>query len=138
MTLRNLIEVLKDKLETEPFVNQVTFGDVYNVNNDIDIEYPLVNLDVVSSVITKEMNTSYVMNLYYIDRLTENESNYIDICSAVNYTINSLVNKFAYENDIDINIQSNIQYFQQNFRDKCSGGYITINIVDYTPYDYCN
>lgn len=111
----NFIQILK-KLEAYalsiPYVNSTNTGDIYEfLNGNTGVKYASVNIDITSS--TRNDNLiSYSIYLYYVDRLTEDKSNWIEIKTTAEYVLNSIVN-YAAENLGDIDDGYVINYFEQ-------------------------
>lgn len=138
MNYRNLVDKIKTVILQEDFVNTFECGDVYTINNKVNTEYSLLCFELQNVRLNKKTKVNeYVFRVYYIDLLTESLDNINDINAATIYTFNSMLNRFENEEDIDMDITSDIMFFTQSFRDKCAGGYATITVKEYSPYNYC-
>ena len=78
----NFIQLLR-KLEAYslslPYVNSTNTGDIYEyLNGSPNVKYSSVNIDITSS--TRNDNLiRYSIYLYYVDRLVEDKSNWIEV-----------------------------------------------------------
>lgn len=125
----NFIQILK-RLEAYaislPYVNDVNLGDLYEyLNGKPNVKYASVNIDINQS--TRNDNLiSYSVYLYYIDRLTEDKSNWKEVKTTAEQTLNSIINFAAGFGDVDDGWT--INYFEQQFADYCAGGWVQFNL----------
>lgn len=125
----NFIQILK-KLEAYslslPYVHSTNLGDIYEyLNGKPNVKYASVNIDINQS--TRNDNLiSYSVYLYYVDRLVEDKSNWIEVKTTAEQVLNSIVNYAAGIGDIDDGWT--IHYFEQQFADYCAGGYVQFNL----------
>lgn len=125
----NFIQILR-KLEAYslslPYVHSTNLGDIYEyLNGKSNVKYAAVNIDINQS--TRNDNLiSYSIYLYYIDRLTEDKSNWMEIKTTAEQVLNSIVNYAAEIGDVDNGWT--INYFEQQFSDYCAGGYVQFNL----------
>lgn len=125
----NFIQILK-KLEAYslslPYVHSVNLGDIYEyLNGKPNVKYAAVNIDINQSTRNDNLS-SYSVYLYYIDRLTEDKSNWMEVKTTAEQVLNSIVN---YAAEIgDVNDGWTINYFEQQFADYCAGGYVQFNL----------
>lgn len=78
----NFIQILK-KLEAYslslPYVNSTNLGDIYEyLNGSTNVKYASVNIDINQSTRNDNLIT-YSVYLYYVDRLVEDKSNWIEV-----------------------------------------------------------
>lgn len=110
----------------DPNVGSVLYGDVYQLNHLQDIKYPAV---VVTSGEHRgnvdEYYFTYQVNLFYVDRLTDNDANKIDVHTSAISFINGLIK------DLDETMligNYNVRLFNERFNDVCAGAYVTVDI----------
>ena len=125
----NFIQILR-KLEAYslslPYVNSTNLGDIYEyLNGKPNVKYAAVNIDINQSTRNDNLS-SYSVYLYYIDRLTEDKSNWMEIKTTAEQVLNSIVNYAAKIGDVDDGWT--INYFEQQFSDFCAGGYVQFNL----------
>lgn len=126
MNYKDTIKKILDTSSKHIYVNEVGSGDVYEFLNSGEHQYPIVFLTV--DTVTKEISTyndNYTLNgyLYYIDRLTENEDNKLEVQSQSLTTLFSIFEKLGY----DITT-INATLFTQKFTDMCAGAYTNFNL----------
>ena len=125
----NFIQILK-KLEAYslslPYVHSTNLGDIYEyLNGSPNVKYASVNIDINQSTRNDNLS-SYSVYLYYIDRLTEDKSNWMEVKTTAEQVLNSIVNYAAEIGDVDNGWT--INYFEQQFADYCAGGYVQFNL----------
>lgn len=126
----NFIQIMK-KLEAYslslPYVNEVNLGDIYEfLNGNPNVKYASVNIDINNSVRNDGL-ISYSVYLYYVDRLTEDKSNWMEVKTTAEQVLNSIIN-YAAEQIGDVNDGWTINYFEQQFSDYTAGGYVQFNL----------
>lgn len=126
MNYKDTIKHILDISSKHIYVNEVGFGDIYEHLNSGEHKYPIVFLtvDTVNKEITN-INDNYTLNgyLYYIDRLTDNEENKIEVQSQGVTTLFSIFEKLGYDfSTISVTL------FTQKFADLCGGGYVNFNL----------
>ena len=125
----NFIQILK-RLETYsmslPYVNEVNLGDIYEyLNGRPNVKYASVNIDINQS--TRNDNLiSYSIYLYYVDRLTDDKSNWKEVKTIAEQALNSIINYAAQIGDV--NDGWVINYFEQQFADNCAGAWVNFNL----------
>ena len=125
----NFIQILK-KLEAYslslPYVNSTNLGDIYEyLNGSPNVKYASVNIDINQSTRNDNLIT-YSVYLYYVDRLVEDKSNWMEVKTTAEQVLNSIVNYAAEIGDVDDGWT--INYFEQQFADYCAGGYVQFNL----------
>lgn len=125
----NFIQIMK-KLEAYslslPYVNEVNLGDIYEfLNGKPNVKYASVNIDINNSVRNDGL-ISYSVYLYYVDRLTEDKTNWMEVKTTAEQVLNSIINYAAQIGDV--NDGWTINYFEQQFADYCAGGYVQFNL----------
>ena len=125
----NFIQILK-KLEAYslslPYVHSTNLGDIYEyLNGSPNVKYASVNIDINQSTRNDNLIT-YSVYLYYVDRLVEDKSNWMEVKTTAEQVLNSIVNYAAKIGDVDDGWT--IHYFEQQFADYCAGGYVQFNL----------
>ena len=125
----NFIQILK-KLEVYslslPYVHSANLGDIYEyLNGKPNVKYAAVNIDINQSTRNDNLIT-YSVYLYFVDRLVEDKSNWMEIKTTAEQVLNSIVNYAAEIGDVDDGWT--INYFEQQFSDYCAGGYVQFNL----------
>lgn len=126
----NFIQIL-NKLEAYsmsiPYVKAVNLGDIYEyLNGKPNVKYASVNIDINQSTRNDNL-TGYSVFVYYVDRLTEDKSNWKEIKTTADQVLNSIINYAAqYIGDVDDGWVVN--YFEQQFADNTAGGWVNFTL----------
>lgn len=131
MFLKDIIEFIKKEAEKIPNVNTVMVGDVLKLNNS-DVEYSAVVI-----VPTTADFDSYEITIFYADKVSDDESNVVDIQSHSVEIIKNIAGKIknADFDDITEVETDKFELFTQRFNALCAGCFTTIT-VSYDNGDY--
>lgn len=133
MTLYEIRKALNDISIEQPNVREyIKSGNVYDLNSERNTKFGVFcctnathEYDVENALM------KYTFYLYYIDRLSSDESNKTEIQSTGISTINNIVRTLVDDYDVDV---STITYdlFTERFTEMCAGvwGTITISVYD--------
>ena len=122
MSLYDIIQNILDVSKNHNLVREVGEGDIYNYLNSSEHQYPCVFLTVSS--INDDLNLRNVnCTLFYVDRLTSDESNKILVQSLGLSVLSDIVERIA--GDVDT-----VEYttFTEKFTDLCGGVYASLSI----------
>lgn len=127
MNFTQVLKALKAYSMSLPYVNDVNLGDIYEyLNGKPNVKYATVNIDINQA--TRNDNLiSYSIYLYYVDRLTEDKSNWKEIKTTAEQVLNSIVN-YAGQKLGDIEDGWIINFFEQQFADNCAGGWVQFSL----------
>ena len=105
-------------------IKTVFVQDIYQINNNPDISYPVL---VIESDETRETLDlwQYRFRLTYVDILAEDQSNLIDIQSTGMELLSKLLRDIPENWNLT---SSSYRTFLQRFNDECSGTYCWINL----------
>ena len=128
MTLIETIKTLESVASRQPSVKMVVENDVFRLNSISDAKYGVFafvqgqhSSSVDSGVIT------YTFTLFYVDRLTNDRSNQIEIQSVGIQTLDNIIRELD-----DMGIYSEqtytFQVFNQRFVDECAGVFCNVNL----------
>lgn len=128
MTLKYIVDTIKSIALLQPNVRTATEGDVYDVlNGNPNVKYGVIHITQSSH---KQQNNQdiYGFNLFYIDRLLDDNSNKLDIQSIGKELISNILMTLDETFDTET---SNITYqpFTERFNDLCAGVYVSVNIA---------
>ena len=129
MTLLQIINELLKIGGKQKNVNYTGEGDIYTLNANASIDYGV--FFITQNQHTQDENTiTYSLNLYYIDRLLENEQNTLPIQSTGMIVLGNIINKFNESVD-ECEIEYSITYqpFTHRFADACAGVYAVVNLT---------
>lgn len=137
MTLFETIRIINDLAASEPNINTLVLsGNVFDLNtNNISVKYSTFCCEQMTHQRTEEEFLIYNFRLYYIDRLTEDSRNRIEVQSVGIQTLESILHKVR---DLDIfGVQSDYTYtpFTNRFEAWCAGVFCEVGIQ--VPADYC-
>lgn len=119
--LNNIIEVAKK----HPNINSTFIGDVYELNHRNDVDYcAFVITQGTHRVNSDEDYIDYTLNLFYVDRLTADESNRTQIHSSGIDFMNSLLKAVEKLGVVVVEHTENV--FNERFNDVCAGVYATV------------
>ena len=137
MTLYETIKTINNVAASEPNINTIVLsGNVFDLNtNNITVRYSTFCCEQMTHQRTEEEFMIFNFRLYFIDRLTEDMRNRIEIQSKGIETLESILHKIR---DLDIfGITSDYTYtpFTNRFEAWCAGVYCEVGIQ--VPADYC-
>lgn len=128
MTLIELIDKLQNIAKNKPNIGYVGEGDIYSLNSLPNIDYGV--FFITQDTHTLDENTAYYkLNLFYVDRLTDNESNRLTVQSNGIMAITNIINELVYSENVDIDYPLEFTPFYQRFADECTGVYCTITLI---------
>lgn len=108
------------------------YGDIYNLNHIQEVKYPaLVVTNDTHEV--NDMLMKYNFNIFYVERLTANKANKIDVHATAIRMLNSILQDLDNEYIIGDNYQ--IITFEEKFNDVCAGAYTKVSME--LPLDLC-
>lgn len=127
MTYKEIIKIIKNISLALPDVESFYTGDVYEINKDQSVKYGsvvLTNQEHSFDNVNDQFNYNFV--LFYIDRLTDDENNRIDVQTAGINALTTIVKTIEDYGCIIDNVRYNV--FKERFNDWCSGVYGTFSI----------
>lgn len=125
LTLYSAINNLKDIAWSIPNIRTVKVGDVYKLNEDPEVEYSVINISQGTHRSDSDW-MYYNFNIFFIDRLTSDMSNKLDIQSHAIAVLNYIISHLP--DDMIIEEQYEFQVFEERFHDLCAGAYTTVTI----------
>lgn len=139
MTLFETIRIINDIAASEPNINTLVLsGNVFDLNTDnITVKYSTFCCEQMTHYHSEEYQDfiQYGFRFYFIDRLTEDSKNKIEVQSKGIQTLESIIHKLR---DLDIlGISQDYTYtpFTNRFEAWCAGVYAEVQIL--VPSDYC-
>ena len=125
MTIQEIINILQKIALTQPNVRSVGEGDIYDtLNAEASTKYAYFFITQNRHQQTEDTDR-YSLNIFYIDRLTDDKSNKLQIQSIGKEVLGNVFNTFCEEFDIEV---PTIEYqvFTERFSDYCAGVYATV------------
>ena len=138
MTLFETIRTINQVAATEPNINTLVLsGNVFDLNtNNITVKYSTFCCEQMTHHHSLEDEFMYYgFRFYYVDRLTEDSRNRIEIQSKGIQTLESILHKLR---DTDIfGVYQDYYYtpFTNKFEAWCAGVFAEVQIM--VPSDYC-
>ena len=132
MNLARLVEKMKGVALAQPSVRTVVENDVFRLNAMASARYGVFAFTQGQHRANMDTETvTYVFSLFYVDRLTEDASNEIEVQSVGIETLTNIIHTLADEFGVG---PWTINTFNQRFADLCAGAYATVAID--VPFDY--
>ena len=128
MTLFDIIRNLQAIAAQEPSVKSVSDGDIYDaLNAAVDIKYGVFHITQDTHATNGDLDV-WGLNLFYIDRLLDNNENRLSIQSAGITILENVLKRFA--DTFGAEYMNNIVYtpFTQRFKDNCAGVFCKISV----------
>lgn len=126
MTLAQLINIIEGVAMRQPSINMIVQNDVYRINSAPSLRYGVFawtqgqHSGVVNGMVT------YQFTLFYVDRLTEDQSNQIEIQSVGCEVLGNILKTL---DDYDVDVQNyTLQTFNQKFTDECAGVFCNVSL----------
>lgn len=138
MTLKTIIDKLRVYALATPNVGGVIVNDVFRENFWDDAHYGVVAIIQREHSVSDNIAT-YRFQLAYIDRLTEDKGNEVDIQSEGVMAISNIVNALVEDNaDIEMNGDMSFSVFNERFKDECGGVLADVAFLTSSPMGICN
>ena len=128
MTLKEAIKVIEVVASQQPSVNMIVENDVFRLNAKADARYGVFAWLQGQHSTSIDSNTlSLQFTFFYVDRLTEDKSNQLEIQSVGIQTLDNILRKL---DDIGMWVSNNytFQAFNQRFLDECAGVFTNVTI----------
>lgn len=128
MKYKEIVKIIKNISLALPDVQSFYTGDVYEVNADQSVKYGsvvLTNQEHTFDNINDRFQYNFV--LFYIDRLTDDEANRVDVHTAAVSALKAIVQHLEDYNVIINDFKFNL--FRERFNDQCAGAYATLSVV---------
>ena len=128
MTLKEAIKVIEEVASRQPSINMIVENDVFRLNAKADARYGVFAWLQGQHSTSIESNTlSLQFTFFYVDRLTEDKSNQLEIQSVGIQTLDNILRKL---DDLGMWVSNNytFQAFNQRFLDECAGIFSNVTI----------
>lgn len=137
MTLKTIIDKLKEYALATPNVGGVIVNDVFRENFWDNAHYGIVAIIQREHAVGESLAT-YRFQLAYIDRLTESKDNEVDIQSEGVMAISNILNALiAEDNDVELSGEVSFSVFNERFKDECGGVLANVDLVTTSPMGRC-
>lgn len=127
MTLKEAIKMIEMVASQQPSVNMIVEHDVFRLNSIPDAKYGVFAWLQGQHTTSIESNTiSLQFTFFYVDRLTEDKGNQLEIHSVGIQTLDNILRTLE-ENGLWVS-NYNFQVFNQRFLDECAGVFSNVTI----------
>jgi hypothetical protein len=129
MTLYELVRKIERIASAQPTVNMIVENDIDKLNSVADAQYGIFAF--VQGQHSSRANSDWVtysLTLYYVDRLTEDGSNLLEVQSVGVQTLDNIVKDLAQSESQVVVENYSFQPFLHSFADNCAGVYMTVSI----------
>lgn len=119
MTLYDVIRTIERIASAQPTINMIVENDPYKLDNEPSAEYGVFAFRQTEHTTTVDSGIIYYgFELFYIDRLTNDRSNQVEVQSVGVQTLDNIVRALA-----DTLVVSDYRFtpFYQKFADECTG-----------------
>lgn len=131
MTLMETINLLNYIAKHQPNVNGIVeTGDIFDLNKDeYQQEYAAFCCTQRTHVVSEDF-TTYSFTLFYVDRLTLDKSNKIEIQSTAVQFFQNLIKTIRQKfTNLDFNVSGEVVTFTERFSAECAGAYMNCEIT---------
>lgn len=126
MTLKQVIKAIEIVASRQPSVNMIVRNDIFRLNSVSDARYGVFGwTQGVHSADVKGGRVTYQFTFFYIDRLTEDKSNQVEIQSVGMETLGNIISTLD-EQGVFVNADCTMQTFNQRFLDECAGVFCNV------------
>ena len=126
MTLAQLIRLFEGIAKEQPSINMIVQQDVFRINSAPSLKYGVFAWTQGQHSGSINGMSAYSFSLFYVDRLTEDLSNQIEIQSVGCETISNIL-RMLDEHDVEVSNYT-IQTFNQRFTDECAGVFCNVTL----------
>ena len=126
MTLIETIKAVERIAAIQPSVNMIVRNDVFRLNTVADAKYGVFAWTQREHTVGEDLNT-YSFVFFYVDRLTEDKGNELEVQSVGIQTLDNIVRTLR-EGGIWAEDTWTAQTFNQRFLDECAGVWATIRL----------
>lgn len=126
MTLSQLIKLFEGIAKQQPSINMIVQNDVYRINSAPSLKYGVFAWTQGQHSGSINGMTTFSFTFFYVDRLTEDQSNQIEIQSVGCETLSNILRALD-ENDVEV-ANYTMQTFNQRFTDECAGIFCNVSL----------
>lgn len=128
MTLKQIIKAFEVIASNQPSVNMIVRNDIFRLNEKSDARYGVFGWTqgIHSSSLDSAM-FNYQFTFFYVDRLTEDKSNQVDVQSVGIETLDNIIHELD-SRGMFVENNYTMQTFNQRFLDECAGVFCNVTI----------
>jgi hypothetical protein len=126
MTLKQVIQAIERAAALQPSVRHIVRNDVFRLNEITDAQYGVFAWTQQQHTIGDELHY-FAFAFFYVDRLTDNRSNEIEVQSVGIDTLSGILRRLETEDIIAVGTVT-AQTFNQRFADECAGAWCNVRL----------
>lgn len=126
MTLVEVIKAIEAAAASEPSVASVIPNDVFRLNATPDAKYGVFAWTQQTHTLTEDLLT-FAFALFYVDRLTEDKANELEVQSVGISTIADVLRRLE-DAGVYLVGEAQFQTFNQRFVDECAGVWCNVRL----------
>lgn len=124
MTLYEVIRRIEATAAKQPAVNMIVENDIFKLNSCADARYGVFAwTQGAHTASTESDERRYSFSLFYVDRLTDDGGNQLQVQSVAVEVLDNVLWELAEDWGVD---EWTIQPFNQRFTDVCSGAFASV------------
>ena len=128
MTLIQAIKAFEIIASHQPSVNMVVQNDIFRLNAKSDARYGVFGwTHRVHSSSLDSNDINYQFTFFYVDRLTSDKGNQIEVQSVGIETLDNIIREMD-SRGLYVNSNYTMQTFNQRFLDECAGVFCNVTI----------
>ena len=126
MTLLQVIRAIEGIAKAEPSVKMVVPNDVFRLNATPDAKYGVFAWTQQQHILADDLLT-FAFAFFYVDRLTEDKGNEVEIQSVGVDTLTDIIRRLE-DAGIYPTGETTMQTFNQRFLDECAGVWCNVRL----------
>lgn len=128
MTLLQVIKAFEIIASHQPSVNMIVQNDIFRLNSKSDARYGVFGwTQGIHSTGVDSNVFNYQFTFFYVDRLTNDKCNQIEIQSVGCETLDNIIREMN-ERGLYVDTNYTMQTFNQRFLDECAGVFCNVTI----------
>lgn len=129
MTLYELVRGIEQVASAQPNINLIVENDIDKLNTLASAEYGVFGYTMGQHSTNASSDfVSYTFNLYYIDRLTEDDGNLLEIHNVGTRTLDNILRSLAHKYPAIAVGDYTFQPFLHSYTDRCAGVSVSVTI----------
>lgn len=126
MTLAETIRIIERVAKNQPSVNMIVRNDIFRLNTYADAKYGVFAWTQGQHIIGEDLQT-FAFTFFYVDRLTENKGNEIEVQSVGVQTLDNIIKTLS-DLGLFLDGEWTAQTFNQRFLDECAGVFANVRL----------
>ena len=128
-TLQSVIKTLESLALQQPNIRSAGENNLYDfMNGNPEVQFGVFYITQNKHRSTDEWDY-WGLNLFYIDRITDNGENELQVESYGKQALDNIVATFCTRYQADVSGERQYQVFTEKFKDRCAGIILTLTIM---------